>query len=420
MSDSHESDKLIKILFYSDVILNNIHSITNTTTNNNFNNNNFNNDKNILKRYYNNNILSINIDDIKHMKNTYSFNDRNLSDFVTYMFINNIFEYPWNKIIIKETYINKLSNILKNTHINMTNDTHIPIDELKKKISENINISYDCEQLYNPSKNIIGYIQLDNIYDDIIYYTSEHFLLKYEPLLKKNIYSYDILSNIINNIITDNIDITSFNIKKYINVHKNINYNINMTLPIFIINHFKPKKIININNDYGQWLYASNLLNIDKLISINQYKIDDMSIDNINNLFEKNIYYKYVDNSYMYDDYDIDLIYYNCDFLHEHSINNYKNIVYNEYFYNINLTWKQLKYNGHLLIFLHDTNNKKITEIINLYIDNINESEYIGVLYVYKQNSLLPIWVFKKTQNYIKNNHIINSLYNEKINLFNK
>ncbi len=302
MSDSHESDKLIKILFYSDVILNNIHSITNTTTNNNFNNNNFNNDKNILKRYYNNNILSINIDDIKHMKNTYSFNDRNLSDFVTYMFINNIFEYPWNKIIIKETYINKLSNILKNTHINMTNDTHIPIDELKKKISENINISYDCEQLYNPSKNIIGYIQLDNIYDDIIYYTSEHFLLKYEPLLKKNIYSYDILSNIINNIITDNIDITSFNIKKYINVHKNINYNINMTLPIFIINHFKPKKIININNDYGQWLYASNLLNIDKLISINQYKIDDMSIDNINNLFEKNIYYKYVDNSYMYDD----------------------------------------------------------------------------------------------------------------------
>ena len=247
-----DSKKLIKILFYSDVILNNFNNKNNITIPNknidipsNLNNN-------LFTQFYTNSKLSINNDSIQHIKKLYDINNNNISDIITYLFINNTFEIPQNKITIDFNHITDLTNQLNNLDLNIQNDTTLTVDELKKKLCENINISSEYEELYNPYKNIIGHFVINNahdIYDKIIHYTSEDYLLLNEPMLKSNVLSFNILSNIILNMLNNNNDLTSYNIKKNIDNKKNIEYNINITLPYYIINYFKPKKIININND---------------------------------------------------------------------------------------------------------------------------------------------------------------------------
>ena len=417
--NNYDSDKLIKILFYSDVILNNFHNKNKTIIS----------DENVAKpsdlnnnlflQFYTNNKLSINNDNIQHIKKLYDINNNNISDIITYLFINNTFEIPQNIITVDYNHINYLTNQLNNLNLNIQNNTILTANELKKKLCENINISLEYEELYNPYKNIIGHFFIDNahyIYNEIIHYTSEDFLLLNEPILKDNILSFNVLSNIILNVLNNNENLTSYNIKKNIDNYKNIEYDINITLPYFIINYFKPKKIININNDYGQWLFVSNFLNVDSLITINQYKMSQNTINNINNLSKKNINFKSTDNDYLFDDYDIDLIYYNCNFLYENSYYNIKNIIYNECFFKLKSSWDQLKNNGHLLINLHDIENKKITEIINLYIDKLYDSEYKGVLCMNQNENIYPIWVFKNNNTNNKSTNIINNIYDNNIN----
>lgn len=414
-----DSKKLIKILFYSDVILNNFNNKNNITIPNknidipsNLNNN-------LFTQFYTNSKLSINNDSIQHIKKLYDINNNNISDIITYLFINNTFEIPQNKITIDFNHITDLTNQLNNLDLNIQNDTTLTVDELKKKLCENINISSEYEELYNPYKNIIGHFVINNahdIYDKIIHYTSEDYLLLNEPMLKSNVLSFNILSNIILNMLNNNNDLTSYNIKKNIDNKKNIEYNINITLPYYIINYFKPKKIININNDYGQWLFVSNFLNVDSLISINQYKMSQITINNINNLSKKNINFKSTDDDYLFDDYDIDLIYYNCNFLYENSDYNIKNIIYNECFFKLKSTWELLNNNGHLLINIHDIENKKITEIINLYIDKLHNSEYKGIFCMNQNSNIYPIWVYKKNNTNNTQNTSIDTIYNNNIN----
>jgi hypothetical protein len=418
--DNYDSQKLIKILFYSDVILNNFDNKNKTIISDenivkppNLNNNN------LFIQYYANNKLSINNDNIQHIKKLYGINNNNISDIITYLFINNTFEIPQNIITIDFNHINDLTNQLNNLDLNVQNNTTLTTNELKKKLCKNINISLESEELYNPYKNIIGHFFIDNAYDiynEIIHYTSEDFLLLNEPILKYNILSFNVLSNIILNVLNNNENLTSYNIKKNIDNYKNIEYDINITLPYFIINYFKPKKIININNDYGQWLFVSNFLNVDSLITINQYKMCQNTINNINNLSKKNINFKSTDDDYLFDDSDIDLIYYNCNFLYENSYYNIKNIIYNECFFKLKSSWDQLKNNGHLLINLHDIQNKKITEIINLYIDKLYDSEYKGVLCMNQNENIYPIWVFKKNNTNNKLTNVINNIFDNNIN----
>jgi hypothetical protein len=419
--DNYDSDKLIKILFYSDVILNNFDNKNKTiiSDENIAKPPNLNNNNNLFTQYYTNNKLSINNDNIQHIKKLYDINNNNISDIITYLFINNTFEIPQNIITIDYNHINDLTNKLNNLDLNIQNNTTLTANELKKKLCENINISLESEELYNPYKNIIGHFYIDNaynIYNEIIHYTSEDFLLLNEPILKYDILSFNVLSNIILNVLNNNENLTSYNVKKNIDNHKNIEYDINITLPYFIINYFKPKKIININNDYGQWLFVSNFLNVDSLITINQHKMSQNTINNINNLSKKNINFKSTDGDYLFDDYDIDLIYYNCNFLHENSYYNIKNIIYNECFFKLKSSWDLLKNNGHLLINLHDIENKKITEIINLYIDKLYDSEYKGILCMNQNENIYPIWVFKKNNTNNKLTDIINNIYDNNIN----
>jgi hypothetical protein len=434
--DCYNSDKLIKILFFSEVILNkNISTQPNLRT--------IIPDKNInvkpnslasatqfplqtnvatpylFTQYYKNNELLINDNNIKHIKKLYDINNNNISDIITYLFIDNTFEIPKNKTTIDLTQINYLTNQLNDLDLNIENNTILTKDELKIKLSENINISLEYENLYNPHKNIIGHIFINNehnIYDKIIHYTSEEFLLLNEPLLKNKTLSFKILSNIILNMLNNNEDITSYNIKRDIDNQKNIEYNINITLPYYIINHFKPKRIININEDYGQWLFVSNFLNVDTLISINQYKMSQKTINNINDLSKKKINFKSTDDDYLFDDYNIDLIYYNCNFLYENSYFNIKDIIYNECFFKLKSTWDLLNNNGYLLINVHDIENKKITEIINLYIGKLHDSEYKGILCLNKNSNIYPIWVYKKNNTNNKQTNIINDIYNNYIN----
>ncbi len=406
-----DSKKLIKILFYSDIILNNQNNNTVQTKNNTLN-------TNIFNQFYNNNKLYISHENIQHIKNLYNLNNNNISDILSYYFINNIFNIPNNKISIDIEYINILNNKISNNKYKIEKNSILTNNDIKNKLSNNINISYDTEKLYNPYNNILGHIIFNNdykIYDDIIRYTSEQYLLLNEPMLKYNIKSYDVFNSIILNILNNNDDITSYNIKKNIDNYKNIEYNIDTILPFYIINYFKPKNIININNDYGQWLYASNILDINKLITINQYKYDNEMINNINKLTKKKINFKSVDNNYLFNDENIDLIYYNCNFLHEHFNNNFKNILYNEYYYKFNLLWQILNNNGYLLINLYDISNKKIIELINLYIDTFSDSKYLGILCLHKNTNIYPIWIFQKNITN-KSTYFINNLFNEYIN----
>lgn len=398
--DEYDSTKLIKILFYSDIILNNHDKINNTengNTNNLPNNELINN--NLFTQYYNNNKLSILHDNIQHIKQLYGLDNNDFSNIITYFFLNDVFEIPNNQISIERDQINNLNDKINKMECQIQSKCSLNKNKLNIKLSEHINMPYDIEQLYNPYNNILGHIIYDNdhyIYDEIINYTSEKYLLLNEPILKDNIKTYNVFNNIVLNILNNNLDLTSYNIKKHIDNHKNINYNIDTLLPFYIINHYKSKNIINIGNDYGQWLYASKILNVDKIITINQYKIDDDTIQNINNINDKNVKFKSVDNNYMYDDNNIDLIYYNCNFLHEHTNNNIKNILYNECFYKLKLSWDQLNDNGYLLINLQDAGDKKLIELVNLYINKLYNSEYTGILCVHKNTDIQPIWVFKK------------------------
>lgn len=416
--NQYESNELIKILFYSDVILNNNKKNIDIKNDDILIKHNL-MDNNIFTQYYNynNNKLSIYIDNIQHIKNIYNLNNNDISNIITYFFINDIFKIPDNKTCIDEEYINILNNKINNLNCEIEKNSKLKIGEFNKKLSEYINLSYNTEQLYNPYNNILGHIIYNNeyyIYDEIIQYTSEKYLSLNEPILKKKIKTYEVFNEIILNMLNVNYDITSYNIKKNIDKFKNIEYNIETILPYYIINYFKPKNIINIENDYGQWLYISKILNINKLITINQYKFDDDTIKNIETLNNNNINFKSVDYNYMYDDTDIDLIYYNCNFLHEHSNHNITNILYNECFYKLTSSWDQLNDKGYLLINLHDYGNKKITELVNLYINKLHNSEYIGILCIHKKKNIYPIWVYKKNINNKQINQI-NDIFNEQM-----
>ena len=392
----------------------------------------------IFNSYYNNNLLNMNKDDIDYIKKLYNLDINNISDLLSYLFINNVFEYPWyynlyDIDIIKEN----THSLINNNDFNIDKELQSNFNNIYKslKLHNNINISYDAEKLYQPldKTNILGFFNInknDYIYNDIIYYISEELLIKYQPINNSN-YTLNELSKTINKLIDSNNNISSKEIKNEISTIKQNNINFNMLLPFYIINYFnkelirnndsKAIKIINVNNDVGQWLFASLYYNIEEFISINQYKMDNINILNIYNLC-KNVYkkelldiknIKYVNNDYLYNDYNIDLIYYNCELIHEHDNNNYKHIIYNEYFSTINLLWDQLKNKGYIIFYMFDKKNIMFTELINSYIDfNYKNSEYIGLFYINydieddiesqsNETSIksYPIWVWKKNNN---------------------
>tara|TARA_Y100000389_G_scaffold147709_2_gene146649 strand:- start:616 stop:1869 length:1254 start_codon:yes stop_codon:yes gene_type:complete len=416
--NNYDSDELIKILFYSDIIINNYNK--NKTNNNVPNTKNINIESNLFTQYYKHNDLNILNNNIEEIKNIYNLNDSDISNIISYYFINNIFNISDENTYIHINNVNKLNDDIKNNDFMIKNKCELNDNDIKRKISDNINMSYNTEQLYNPYKYILGYIiynKNDEMYNDIIRYTSNKYLLLNKPITKYNINTYDTFNKIILNIINDKQDVTSYNIIQYINKYKNINYEIDVILPFYIIKHFNPKNILTINNDYGQWLYASNIIGINKLITKNQYKFDNDTIKNIKKLTEKNVIFKTVDNNYIFDDNDIDLIYYDCNNLHEHTNNNIKDIIFKENYYNIKMAWDQLNENGYLLINLYDVGNKKITELMNLYIDKLYNSEYKGIFCVHKKKNIYPIWVFKKNIiNKPKEN--INDIYNNIIDNF--
>ncbi len=422
--NNYDSDKLIKILFYSDIIINNYNK--NKINNDAPKTKNINIESNLFTQYYKYNELNILNDDIEHIKNIYKLNDDDISNIISYYFINNIFNISDENTYININNVNKLNNKIKNNEFIIKEKCELNNNEIKLKISNNINMSYNTEQLYNPYKNILGHIiynenneNNEEEYGDIIKYTSNKYILLNEPITKYNINTYETFNKIILNIINNKQNITSYNIKQYINKYKNVDCEIDVKLPFYIITKFKPKNILTINNDYGQWLYASKTIgNINKLITKNQYKFDDDTIKNINKIAEKKINFKSVDNNYIFDDDDIDLIYYDCNNLYEHTYNNMKELIFKENYYNIKMGWDQLKENGHLLINIYDIGNKKITELMNLYIDRLYNSEYKGILCIHKKKNIYPIWVFKKkiTNKPINN---INNIYDYYINKFN-
>jgi hypothetical protein len=170
----------------------------------------------------------------------------------------------------------------------------------------------------------------------------------------------------------------------------NIHDNIDVLLPIAIISKFKPNSIFNINNDYGEWLYASYLLGVDHLTSVNHHEINDA---NIKKLFPGN---KLIFSTNMTKK-KIDLAYIDFSLLYEHDYNNYSYVISNDYIHKIEHAWNILNNKGHLLIDLHDKKNNYISEHVNEYLLNKMEGiEFTGVLYRHKNQDLFPIWVFTK------------------------
>lgn len=362
-------NKHIRTLFYTELILEEEKHST----------------RNILKKYYNNDILHIEKDEIKIIKQDFNLDNNQLIDMISYMFINDIFTYPLHKIILDKNYIYALSNELKSLNI---------------KVIDNNPSNLNNNQL---SKKILGYIPYINNHDkynDIIKYCAEEHLIKNEPTYEDNLMSYKTFNKVINNIIDNNEDISSANIKKYIDIHKNNNIHdyIDMLLPIAIISKYKPKNILNLNNDYGEWLYASYLFNIEHLISMNSNKMDDASINNIKNLFENN------KTNVTYDVFNkknlkkIDLAFIDFSLLYEHDYNNFTYIIENDYLDKLHIIWQSVIDNGLLLLNIHDKENKNISEFINSrIINNLNGCNLKGILFMHKFNNLYPIWVFNKT-----------------------
>ena len=73
--------------------------------------------------------------------------------------------------------------------------------------------------------------------------------------------------------------------------------------------------------------------------------------------------------------------------------------MYNDCFYKLSSSWDQLNNDGFLLINLHDYSNNKLCELVNLYVNTLYNSEYIGILCMHKKTNIYPIWVYKKNIN---------------------
>lgn len=122
----------------------------------------------------------------------------------------------------------------------------------------------------------------------------------------KGLYNYNTLPKILKSIMSKHGTITTDNFIKAMDKLSGVKMPYGSDLPEFLIETFRPSKVLVIGGDYGQWYRHSNNKNIKSLITVNDHILHTYKSKPNDVLYYKSADYEYLSNA---DIRDVDLVY---------------------------------------------------------------------------------------------------------------